>query len=122
MWGGTKGGSALGMGASGPFVAFLRLLQPPQQLSRPEPFPGQHFPHHPVDLGPGDPGHLPPPPILLQIQEKGSSQQAQGHVVVPARPEPAPYLIRGPGLVLVQPTSLFSVSNSVSMRHLEPPA
>ena len=37
----TKGGSALGMGASGPFVAFLRLLQPPQQLSRPEPFPGQ---------------------------------------------------------------------------------
>ena len=38
-----------------------RLLQPPQQLSRPEPFPGQHFPHHPVDLGPGDPGHLFPP-------------------------------------------------------------
>ena len=22
---------------------------------------GQHFPHHPVDLGPGDPGHLFPP-------------------------------------------------------------
>ena len=37
------------MGASGPFVAFLRILQPPQQLIRPEPFPGQHFPHHPVD-------------------------------------------------------------------------
>ena len=50
-------------------------------------------PYHPVDLGPGDSGHL-PPPILLQTQEKGSSQQAQGHVVVPARP--------GPGLVLVQ--------------------
>ena len=49
------------MGASGPFVAFLRLLQPPQQLIRLEPFPGQHFPHHPVDLGPGDPGHLFPP-------------------------------------------------------------
>ena len=39
---------------SGTSVAFLT------QLSRPEPFPGQHFPHHPVDLRPRDPGHLSP--------------------------------------------------------------
>ena len=64
MWGGTKGGATLGMGASGPLVAFLRLLQPPQQFSRPEPFPGQHLPHHPVDLRSRDPGHLfPPKPV-----------------------------------------------------------
>ena len=58
MRGGAKGGAALGMGAPGPFVTILRILEPPQQLSRPEPFPGQHFPHHPVDLRPRDPGHL----------------------------------------------------------------
>ena len=30
----------------------------------PEPFPGQHFPHHPVHLWPRDPGHLfPPKPV-----------------------------------------------------------
>ena len=79
----------------GPFVTFLRILEyPPQQLSRPEPFPGQHFPHHPVDLRPRDPGHL-SPPSLLQAQQKCSAQQAQGHVVMPARPSA--------GLVLVQP-------------------
>ena len=38
------------MGAFGPFVTVLRILKPPQQLGWPEPFPGQHFPHHPVDL------------------------------------------------------------------------
>ena len=43
-------------------VTILRLLEPPQQLIRPEPFPGKHFPHHPVDLRPRDPGHLSPPP------------------------------------------------------------
>ena len=67
MRGCAKGGAALGMGALGPFVTFLRILtilsilEPPQQLSRPEPFSGQHFPHHPVDLRPRDPGHLSPP-------------------------------------------------------------
>ena len=54
-------------------------LKPPQQLGWPEPFPGQHFPHHPVDLRPRDPGHL-FPPSLLQAQQKSSAQQAQGHV------------------------------------------
>ena len=44
-----KGGSALGMGTPGAFVTILRILEPPQQLSRPEPFPGQHLLHHPVD-------------------------------------------------------------------------
>ena len=38
------------MGAFGPFVTVLRILKPPQQLGWPEPFPGQHFPHPPVDL------------------------------------------------------------------------
>ena len=80
----TAGGAALGMGASGPFVTVLRFLQPPQQLSRPEPFPGQHLSHHPVDLRPRDPGHH-FPPILLQAQQKSAAQQAQGHVVMPAR-------------------------------------
>ena len=37
------------MGALGPFVTILRILQPPQQPIRPELFPGQHFPHYPVD-------------------------------------------------------------------------
>ena len=49
-----------------------------------EPFPGQHLPHHPVDLGPGDPWHL--PPSLLQTQESGSAQQAWGDMVMPPRP------------------------------------
>ncbi len=35
--------------------------------------PGAHLPHHPVDLGPGDLGHL-FPPILLQAQQERSSQ------------------------------------------------
>ena len=48
------------MGSSGPFVPVLRILKPPQQLSWTEPFPGQHLPHHPVDLRPRDPGHLSP--------------------------------------------------------------
>ena len=100
MRGGAKGGAALGMGAPGPFVTILRILQPPQQLSRPEPFPGQHFPHHPVDLRPRDPGHL-FPPSLLQVQQERSAQQAHRHVVMPARP--------GAGLVLVQsPVALAS--------------
>ena len=38
-----------------------------------------------------------------QAQQKSAAQQAEGHVVMPACPEPAPYLIRGAGLVLVQP-------------------
>ena len=47
-------------------------------------------------LGPGDPGHLPPSPILLQ------AQQAHGYVAMPARPTP--------GLVFVQPhVTLFRV-------------
>ena len=58
MRGRAKGGAPLGMGASGPFVAFLGLLQPPHQLIRPEPFPGQHLSHHPVDLRSRYPGHL----------------------------------------------------------------
>ena len=48
----AKGGAALGMGAPGPLVALLRILEPPQQLSQPEPFPGQHLSHHPVHLRP----------------------------------------------------------------------
>ena len=73
MRGGTKCGAALGMGAPGPFVTILRLFQPPQQLSRPEPFPGQQFPHHPVgnaaevslirDFG-NQPRQFPPLPAL----------------------------------------------------------
>ena len=58
MWVSAKCGSALGMRASGPFVGFFRILQPPQQLSRPELFPGQHLSHHPADLRPRDLGHL----------------------------------------------------------------
>ena len=50
----------------------------------------------------GDPGHL-FLPGLLQAQQDGSAQQAQGHGMMPSRPEPAPYLILGAGLVLVQP-------------------
>ena len=65
MWGDARmAARALGMGAFGPFVTVLRILKPPQQLGWPEPFPGQHFPHHPVDLRPRDPGHLfPPKPV-----------------------------------------------------------
>ena len=70
MRGGTKCGAALGMGAPGPFVTILRLFQPPQQLGWPEPFPGQHFPHHPVDLRPRDPGHLFPPKPVAGSAEK----------------------------------------------------
>ena len=82
------------MGAFGPFVTVLRILKPPQQLGWPEPFPGQHFPHHPVDLRPRDPGHLFPPKPVAGSAEKLRAQQAQGHVVMPASP--------GAGLVLVQ--------------------
>ena len=96
------GGTAFLVGAFRPLVAPLDVFQPPQQLIQPEPLPGQHLPHHPVDprLHEGRLWGLVirgifSPPILLQTQEKGSSQQAQGHVVMPARP--------APGLVLVQP-------------------
>ena len=41
MRGGAKGGAALGMGAPGPFVTILRILEPWQQLVRPEPLPEQ---------------------------------------------------------------------------------
>ena len=34
------------MGAPGQFVTILRILEPPQQFSRPEPFPGQLFSVH----------------------------------------------------------------------------
>ena len=47
----TADGAAFGMGAPGSFVTILRILQPPQQLSRPEPFPGQHLSHHPGTPG-----------------------------------------------------------------------
>ena len=36
-------------GSASPLITILRLRQPPQQFIRPEPFPGQHLPHHPVD-------------------------------------------------------------------------
>ena len=100
------------MGVSGHFVAILRILKPPKQLSRPDLFPGQHLPHHPVDLRPRDPGHL-FPPSLLQAQQEGLCQQAQGHMVCQPAQVRVSYSSR--------PTSLFSVSNSVSLRHLDPP-
>ena len=53
------------------------------------------------------------PPSLLQAQEKRSAQQTQGDVMMPSVQERVSYSS--------SPTSLFSVSNSVSMRHLEPP-
>ena len=43
-----------------------------------------------------------PPPILLQGQQERPGQKAHSDVVMPTRPEPAPYLIRGAGLVFVQ--------------------
>ena len=59
------------MGASGPFVTILRILQPPQQLSRPEPFPGQQLSQHPVDLRPRDPGHhFPPNPVAGSAEKR----------------------------------------------------
>ena len=36
----------------------------------PNRFPGQHFPHHPVDLRPRDPGHLFPPKPVAGSAEK----------------------------------------------------
>ena len=90
-----------------------RILQPPQQLIRPELFPGQHFPHHPVDLRPRDPGHLFPPKPVAGSAEKlrPADTGLRGDASPPrrwSRTRPAP-------------TSLFSVSNSVSIRHREPP-
>ena len=83
MRGCAKGGAALGMRAPGPFVTILRILEPPQQLSRSEPFPGQHLPHYPVHprLHEGRLCGLVirgifSPPSLLQTQEKSSTQQA----------------------------------------------
>jgi hypothetical protein len=55
------GGAPLLMRAPGPLVALLYVLQPAQQLSRPEPLPGQHLPHHPVYLRARDLGQLFPP-------------------------------------------------------------
>ena len=49
-------------------VAQLLRLQPPQQPLSTEPLPGQHLTHHPVHLGPGDPGHpFPPKPVAGSI-------------------------------------------------------
>ena len=58
------------MGAAGPLVVQLRILQPPQQFIRTEPFPGQHFPHHPVDLRTRDPRHLFPPKPVADSGER----------------------------------------------------
>ena len=80
------------MGAARPLVTILRVLESPQQLSRPEPFPGQHSLHPPVYLGPRDSRHLPPKPVASQ-QER-SAQQVHGYVVMSASP--------APGLVFVQ--------------------
>ena len=95
MRGGTKCGAALCMGAPGPFVTILRLFQPPQQLSRPEPFPGQQFPHHPVDLRPRDPGHLFPPKPVAGSAEKlrPAGTGPRGDAIPPmsgSRTRPAP--------------------------------
>ena len=46
-----------------------------QQLFRSEPFPGQHFPHHPVDRGLVIRGIFFPPRLHSE-----SAQQAQGHI------------------------------------------
>ena len=54
------------------------------------------------------------PPFLLQVQQECPAQQAQGHVVMPALPKLRVSYSSNP-------TSLFSVSNSVSIRHREPP-
>ena len=64
--------------------------------------PGAASPAPPGTPAVRDPRHL-FPPSLLQAQQERSAQQAQSDVVMPARPEPAPYSIRGAGLVLVQP-------------------
>ena len=82
--------------------------QPPQQLGWPEPFPGQHFPHHPVC---GLVRGIFFPPSLLHSQIS-SAQQAQGHVVCQPAQVRVSYSSR--------PTSFFSVSNSVSIRQREP--
>ena len=56
-------------GSVGP-VRYCPAYPEPQQLFRSEPFPGQHFPHHPVDLRPRDPGHLFPPKPVAGSAEK----------------------------------------------------
>ena len=70
------------MRESGPFVAFLDILQPAQQLIRPEPFPGQHLTHYPVHPRLHE-GRLCgrvirgifSPPVLLQTQQESPAQQ-----------------------------------------------
>ena len=57
----ASGGTPLLMRAPRSFVAPLDVLKPSQQLTRPEPLPGQHLPHHPAHLGARDLGHLFPP-------------------------------------------------------------
>ena len=62
MWGEPAWRRGAWHGSVWPVRYCPAILKPPQQL--PEPFPGQHFPHHPVDLRPRDPGHLfPPKPV-----------------------------------------------------------
>ena len=71
------------MGASGPLVAQLHPLQPPQQFLRPKLLPGQHLAHHSVHPRLHE-GRLCGrvirgiffPPVLLQAQEERSAQQA----------------------------------------------
>ena len=57
----ASGGTPLLMRAPRSFVAPLDVLKPSQQLTWPEPLPGQHLPHHPAHLGARDLGHLFPP-------------------------------------------------------------
>ena len=100
------------VGAPGPFVTILRILEPPQQLIRPEPFPGQHLPHHPVDLRPRDPGHL-FPQACCRLSRKAPPSRHRATW----RCQPDQVRVSYSS----SPTSLFSVSNSVSIRHREPP-
>ena len=115
-----EGRRDLGVGASGPVVAFLRLLRPPQQLIRPEPFPGQHFPHHPVDCGLVIRGIFSPKPVAGSA---GTLRPASAKRRGDARPPRAcPVLDTGCGSrTRPVPRRSYPASNSVSMRTLSHP-
>jgi len=68
-------------------VALLGVGEPREQLCVRPGAVEEHLPQDPADLWTREQGHL-FPPLLLQGQQEGASEQGQGDVMVPAGPTP----------------------------------
>jgi len=78
--------TAFDVGLFGAFVASLGVGEPLEQRGVCPGAVGEEFAHHPTELRTGHLGHL-FPPVLLECQQEGASQQGQGDMMMPATPD-----------------------------------